>query len=196
MRLFEAIPDRHNRESDIPDALFLLFDAVVAFDHPRQRVLLLTTLDPIPRRPGARGLGGDRTAGSAPVPAAAPDPHPNPGVPEEARFVPAMPRERFLGAVAATREAIYEGEVYQAVVSQRWTARLGIDPFDVYRALRALNPSPYLYFLETREADDPRLLAGLQEIEVRGRIECAQRPIHVERIDSQPRRPALGHTAW
>ena len=45
VRLFEAIPDRHSRESEIPDALFLLFEAVVAFDHPRQRVLLLTTLD-------------------------------------------------------------------------------------------------------------------------------------------------------
>ena len=154
VRLFEAIPDRHSRESEIPDALFLLFDAVVAFDHPRQRVLLLTTLDPIPDGgPEPAVVGGDRTAGSAPVPARrSGSSRRTPVVPEEARFVPAMPRERFLEAVAATREAIAEGEVYQAVVSQRWTARLGIDPFDVYRALRALNPSPYLYFLETREA--------------------------------------------
>jgi len=42
--------------------------------------------------------------------------------------------------------------VYQCVLSQRWTARLRVDPFDVYRALRALNPSPYLYYLETSEA--------------------------------------------
>ena len=153
VRLFEAIPDRQSRESEIPDALFLLFDAVVAFDHPRQRVLLLTTLDPIPN-------GGPEPAVSEAIERldrlqsllAAPDPPPNLVVPEEARFVPAMSRERFLEAVAATREAIAEGEVYQAVASQRWTARLGIDPFDVYRALRALNPSPYLYFLETREA--------------------------------------------
>ena len=152
VRLFEAIPDRHNRESEIPDALFLLFDAVVAFDHPRQRVLLLTTLDPIPDGPEPAVSEAIERLDRLQSLLAAPDPHPNPGVPEEARFVPAMPRERFLEAVAATREAIDEGEVYQAVVSQRWTARLGIDPFDVYRALRALNPSPYLYFLETREA--------------------------------------------
>src|SRR5207344_2133393 len=45
VRLFEAIPDRHPRAGAIPDAQFLLYDAVAAFDHPRQRLLLLTTLD-------------------------------------------------------------------------------------------------------------------------------------------------------
>jgi anthranilate synthase component 1 len=153
VRLFEAIPDRQTREDRIPDALFLLFEAVVAFDHPRQRVLLLTTVD-------ARSEGGSGRAVSDAILRldrlqellAAPDPPASACLAEEARFIPAMERGRFLEAVAATREAIAEGEVYQAVISQRWTARLGVDPFDVYRALRALNPSPYLYFLETREA--------------------------------------------
>jgi anthranilate synthase component 1 len=45
VRLFEAIPDRHRRRGDLPDALFALYDAVIAFDHPRQRLLLLTTID-------------------------------------------------------------------------------------------------------------------------------------------------------
>ncbi len=62
-----------------------------------------------------------------------------------------MPRERFLEAVAAGKEAILAGDVYQVVLSQRWTARLDVDPFDAYRALRMLNPSPYMFFLETRE---------------------------------------------
>ena len=62
-----------------------------------------------------------------------------------------MPRERFLELVAQAQEAIRDGEVYQVVLSQRWTA-LDVDPFDVYRALRMLNPSPYLFYLETREA--------------------------------------------
>ena len=153
VRLFESIPDRQSREGRVPDALFLLFEAVVAFDHPRQRVVLLTTLDP------ARGGGPEKSVSGAigrldalEGLLTAPDPPAGASTPEQAHFTPAMPRERFLDAVAATREAIAEGEVYQAVLSQRWTARLGVDPFDVYRALRALNPSPYLYFLETREA--------------------------------------------
>ena len=66
-------------------------------------------------RSGARGIGGDRTAGSAPVPARRSGSSPEPRRVGRGRFVPAMPRERFLEAVAATREAIVEGEVYQAV---------------------------------------------------------------------------------
>ena len=90
-------------------------------------------------------------------------------------FEPVASRERFLSAVAQTREAIAAGEVYQAVISQRWTARLDLDPFDVYRALRTLNPSPYLFYLETREAT---LLGSSPEMLVRCRgREAETRPI-------------------
>ena len=152
VRLFETIPDRHPRETGMPDALFLLFDAVVAFDHPRQRLLLLTTVDPAG---GAVEVDVERAIErldrleqlvfSASWPGTG-------DAPALVRFEPVAPRERFLAAVAETREAIAAGEVYQAVISQRWTARLDLDPFDVYRALRTLNPSPYLFYLETREA--------------------------------------------
>ena len=155
VRLLEEIPERHPRRGAVPDGLFLLFDAVVAFDHPRQTVLLLTTVD--------RPAGGDAAAAAERAVARldalealvfAPDPEAPPPSSAAATdpFAPEAPRERFLEAVAVVREAIASGEVYQCVLSQRWTARLRVDPFDVYRALRAINPSPYLYYLETREA--------------------------------------------
>ena len=155
VRVLEDIPERHPRKGAIPDGLFLLFDAVVAFDHPRQTVLLLTTVD-LP-------AGGDAAveAGRAVVRldalealVFAPDPEATAPAAVSAPpvFEPKAPRERFLEAVSVVREAIASGEVYQCVLSQRWTGRLPVDPFDVYRALRALNPSPYLYYLETREA--------------------------------------------
>ncbi len=156
VRVLEDIPERHARKGAIPDGLFLLFDAVVAFDHPRQTVLLLTTVD-LP-------AGGDAAAEAgravsrldalealvfAPDPEAPPAPAGGPATPA---FESKAPRQSFLEAISVVREAIASGEVYQCVLSQRWAARLSIDPFDVYRALRALNPSPYLYYLETREA--------------------------------------------
>jgi len=179
VRLFEAIPDRHRgagaAESGMPDALFLLFDAVIAFDHPRQRLLLLTTLD-VPKDGSAEAAAEEadaaivrldrleelvsKTAGAgsrAAAPGAAGSP---------ARFEPLMPKAGFLSAVDALKEAIAAGDIYQAVVSQRWTGRLDLDPFDVYRALRALNPSPYLFYLETREAT---LLGSSPEMLVRCR---------------------------
>jgi anthranilate synthase component 1 len=82
-------------------------------------------------------------------------------------------REEFLQAVRRAQEAILAGDIYQVVLSQRWDARLDVDPFDVYRALRMLNPSPYLFYLETREAAifgaSPEMLVRCrgQEVETR-----------------------------
>ena len=145
-RLFEAVPDRHPREGHVPDALFLRFDSVAAFDHGRRRLLLLTAAD----GPAAEGRL-DRLQAALEPDASRPEP-PLPRAPRPPSFRPAMPRERFLRAVADAKEAILAGEVYQVVLSQRWTAALDGDPFDVYCALRELNPSPYLFYLETREA--------------------------------------------
>jgi anthranilate synthase component 1 len=157
-RLFEEIPDRHSREGEIPDALFLLFESVVAFDHVRQRLLLLTCAD-------LSGAGDDEREAEAALSRldrleeflSVPSPD-SPGAgPGDARnsgshFTPAVAKETFLRAVEAAREAILAGEIYQVVLSQRWEGLLGVDPFEVYRALRMLNPSPYLFYLETREA--------------------------------------------
>jgi anthranilate synthase component 1 len=162
VRMFEDIPDRHPREGGIPDGLFLLFDAVVAFDHPRQRLLLLTTLgmSRVSERQKAVAAAIARLdrlerflRESAPSPAgrrtAARSRRSKDG---SVSFAPLQPKEKFLAAVGRAREAILAGDIYQVVLSQRWTAALDVDPFDVYRALRMLNPSPYLFYLETREA--------------------------------------------
>lgn len=178
VRLFEAIPDRHPRGGNVPDALFLFFDAVAAFDHPRQRLLLLTTVDRAADPNAERAVDAaiarlDQLESSAT--GAVESRTRTPRAPTAARFSPVMPKSAFLGAVQATKEAIAAGEIYQAVISQRWTARLDLDPFDVYRALRALNPSPYLFYLETREAT---LLGSSPEMLVRCRgREVQTRPI-------------------
>ena len=176
VRLFEAIPDRHPRVGEIPDAQFLLYDAVAAFDHPRQRLLLLTTLDLTGGSDSGREVDGavarlDRLQAFLEQS----DPSPRNEISDAEPFAPAMKRRSYLDAVGAIKEAIAAGDVYQCVLSQRWTGRAGIDPFDVYRALRALNPSPYLYYLETREAS---VLGSSPEMLVRCRgWEVETRPI-------------------
>ena len=177
-RLFEAVSDRHPRESGVPDALFLRFDAVIAFDHSRRRLLLLTAgdggegaeveLDRLQAAIGGPEDPGDRSRPGRDSPARSRELRP-------ADFTAAMPREGFLRAVLRAKEAILAGEVYQVVLSQRWTGPLECDPFDVYCALRALNPSPYLFYLETREA---AILGASPEMLVRCRGGAAQmRPI-------------------
>ena len=177
VRLFEAIPDRHSREGGIPDGLFLLFNAAVAFDHPRQRLLLLTNIgvgsaadkekevdaailrldrlerllweEPADMAAKKRAAPGRRGNSAAPPPASA---QRVPGGEISDDFAPLLRREEFVEAVCRAKEAILAGDIYQVVLSQRWTRPLDVDPFDVYRALRMLNPSPYLFYLETREA--------------------------------------------
>ena len=191
VRLFERIPDRHARGTRMPDALFLKFDAVAAFDHPRHRLLLLTVLEPAGNGDAEADAEVDAAIGRLDalevllfpeVGNANPRRAASPGG-EETPFLPETPRERFLDNVRAAREAIAEGEIYQVVLSQRWKARLGADPFDVYRALRALNPSPYLFYLETREAS---VLGSSPEMLVR----CRGRDVDTRPIAGTTRRGA------
>jgi anthranilate synthase component 1 len=197
VRLFEAIPDRHLREKNIPDGLFLLFEAAIAFDHPRQRLLLLTNLGVerpaekekevdaaiarLDRLEGFLMADGGR---GRPARARAPRRGSRSGVGNRAASSEAssegavkalMTKDAFLAAVGRAQEAILAGDIYQVVLSQRWETRLDVDAFDVYRALRMLNPSPYLFYLETREASifgaSPEML-----VRCRGR-EVEMRPI-------------------
>ena len=195
VRVFEEIPDRHPREGKIPDGLFLLFDAVAAFDHPRQRLCLVTTLD----LTGSSNVAAEAERAAsrldrleelvfAPETGRPAGGASRPGT--ETPFAPAMNRDRFMEAVRVVQEAIASGEVYQCVLSQRWTARLRLDPFDVYRALRALNPSPYLYYLQTREAS---ILGSSPEMLVRCRgSKVETRPI----AGTAPRGATAEEDAW
>lgn len=61
-----------------------------------------------------------------------------------------MSREGYEGAVAAAKEYILAGDIFQIVLSQRFERRTFADPFEVYRALRVVNPSPYLVYLQVR----------------------------------------------
>jgi anthranilate synthase component 1 len=183
VRLFEEIPDRHPAEGQIPDVLFLLFDSVVAFDHARQRLLLLTCADLAGRGWKAQAEAAvarlDRLEAFLGTPEPASQLSPSPPAPTPSAgatgFSAVLPRARFLEAVVQAKEAILAGEIYQVVLSQRWTGRLGVDPFEVYRALRSLNPSPYLFYLETREA---AIVGASPEMLVRCRGRTAEtRPI-------------------
>jgi anthranilate synthase component 1 len=158
VRLFEDVPTRHRRTSKMPDGLFLVFDAVAAFDHARG-VLLLQT----PEEDGA-GERLDLLEGIF----RGPEPPPS----ARRAFSPDLrevsSRERFLEAVALAKERIAAGDIYQIQISRRWAGKLPVDTLDVYRALRRINPSPYHFFLRTREGDvlgaSPEML-----VRVRGR---------------------------
>ena len=99
---------------------------------------------------------------------------------DEGHFVSGFTREGFIAAVEKSKEYIRAGDVFQVVLSQRLSVPFNTRPVDVYRALRALNPSPYMYFLDTGEVQvvgsSPEILVRLQEGEVTVRPIAGTRP--------------------
>ena len=83
----------------------------------------------------------ERLAGALPRP----EPH---AERPEPQFEPNMPREAFEAMVARIVEYVHAGDAFQVVPSQRWSAPSPVEPFSIYRGLRAVNPSPYMYFLD------------------------------------------------
>jgi anthranilate synthase component I len=158
IRLFEEIPCRHPRYSRMPDALFLVFESIIAFDHARG-VLILQTLD---------GPGAEASLDRLEALVLAADRPPGPKRSFSLSFSEVSSRSDFLQAVSKAKRHIEAGNIYQIQISRRWTGKMPAEAFDVYRALRRINPSPYQFFLRTREADvlgaSPEML-----VRVRGR---------------------------
>ncbi|WP_200759932.1 chorismate-binding protein, partial [Salmonella enterica] len=90
----------------------------------------------------------------------------DPAAPDEGDFVSGFTREGFIAAVGKCQDYIRAGDVFQVVLSQRLSVPFRARPVDVYRALRAMNPSPYMYFIDTGATQvvgsSPEILVRLQ----------------------------------
>ncbi len=148
VRQIERLPEHAKDELGVPDACLLFFDEVLAFDHVRKEIWLVVTADvTLDSADEAYAKAVKRLAKlekrlSQPLPKLA--------VRKQVGKLKVIHRTRkrdFLGAVARTMEYIAAGDVFQTVLSQRFDVEPGVDSFQVYRALRTVNPSPYMYFL-------------------------------------------------
>jgi anthranilate synthase component 1 len=146
VRWLERLPDTKPDPIGLPDAWFGLFDAIIAFDHVRHRLLYVTrdaNGDEASARVRLRALEERALAGSGET---------RPEAAAPLAFEESLPRASFVAAVERAKEHIRAGDVFQVVLSRRWSAPFGGDPFAVYRALRSLSPSPYQYYLRTPHA--------------------------------------------
>jgi len=121
----------------LPDMALMLTDALVAFDHLKHTITVVAMGDP-------SVVDEVRAALAGPVPPPRAQPRAVPPPQWEAN----MPRERFEANVARIVEYVHAGDAFQVVPSQRWSAPVDKEPFSIYRGLRAVNPSPYMYFLD------------------------------------------------
>jgi anthranilate synthase component 1 len=134
-RHLERLPDLRLDPIGLPDGWFGLFDDVIAFDHVKHRLLFVTHAEN-----GGEGEAEARLAGFADALLAANVPPDRPGPPPDMAWTETLPRAEFAGAVERAREYIRAGDIFQVVLSRRWSAPFAGDPFAVYRALRRISP--------------------------------------------------------
>jgi anthranilate synthase component 1 len=132
----------------LPDMALMLSDVLVVFDHLKHTVTIITNVyadDDVERSyaDAVATIEKARRLLNGPVPDFGIRPRT-----ERPTFTSNMPREQFEGMVARIVEYVHAGDAFQVVPSQRWSADVELDPFSIYRGLRVVNPSPYMYFLD------------------------------------------------
>jgi anthranilate synthase component I len=134
----------------LPDMALMLTDALVAFDHLKHTITILANAD-LEAEPDLERAqeSAARTIAEVRACLAGPVPHgEGGGTCKVPRFESNMSRERFEAMVDRIVKYIYAGDAFQVVPSQRWSAGVPVEAFSIYRGLRTVNPSPYMYFLD------------------------------------------------
>jgi anthranilate synthase component I len=150
VRTVEPLGDPNPDSLGLPDLAVMVTDVLVVFDHLKHTVEILANADldaepdiELAYAAAARTITDVRTQLAGPLPTV--EPHGPRAMPA---FESNMTQAHFEGMVERIVRYIYAGDAFQVVPSQRWSAAVPVDPFSVYRGLRAVNPSPYMYFLD------------------------------------------------
>lgn len=163
VRFFEKLPDTTTDDLEVPECFFVFTDILVVFDHLKHRMKIVCNPE-VGSDPGTTyDLACEkideiveRLRSTNLPPRSGPGENIEPPAP-----VSNMTQQEYEASVEAAKEYIRAGDIIQVVLSQRLSTPLSADPFDVYRALRSVNPSPYMYYLAY---DDIKLIGSSPEI--------------------------------
>lgn len=150
---FEKVPRHPNDELDVPDAVFMLSDVIVAFDHARRVMQVIAPCRPNGDADGAYDKAVrriDATLARLKAGPAAPRLGAV-GAMAEVPLAEHTSREEYIRMVRKAKEYIAAGDIFQVVPSQRCSAPYEGDGLDLYRVLRAVNPSPYMFYVRSPE---------------------------------------------
>lgn len=174
IRLWELIPDKNPKEDTLDDIFFAFYKDLIVFDNKEHRMLLISNIitDTATNIETAYkealyniGRMEDRMAVRLSASQVS--------VKSEGDPVSNFKREEYERSVELSKEYIRAGDIFQVVLSQRFSAKVEADPFDIYRVLRVVNPSPYMYYLALGEdaviGASPEMLVRVEDgnVEVR-----------------------------
>jgi len=165
VRQVEHLPNTPDDHLDIPEAIWCFYDEVYAFDHVKQQIVLMKTVfvdegDDLEElyQKASDALDNMEKNAQRPLPATGSFRL------DASQLKSNVEESRFHEMVNRAKNYIYEGDIFQVVLSQRFEVPFEGDRFTLYRALRMVNPSPYLFFLEF---DDFALVGSSPEVLVR-----------------------------
>jgi anthranilate synthase component 1 len=165
VRFFEPITQRDKKGLGLSDFFFMLTDTMLIFDSFEQKIKVVSNahvntknVDEVYREAEEKI---DEIIARLRAPLIMADSGP---LNSSREFVSNMPKEEFLAGVEKSKEYVMAGDIVQVVLSQRFERNSSGEPFNIYRALRVINPSPYMYYLDTGEA---KIVGSSPEILVR-----------------------------
>lgn len=172
VRLIERLPKRLRDDIGLYDAVLMFYRGIIAFDHVQHRLWVVRNVYTdgegslrAKYQAAVRGIRETRQLLDQPVPAEQP-PAASAKRPGPLRVTSNFRREEYLDAVRKSKNYIRAGDIFQVVISQRFSAKTDADAFQIYRQLRALNPSPYLFFLQMNDVavvgSSPEMLVKVQ----------------------------------
>jgi anthranilate synthase component 1 len=174
VRQFERLPSLAQDDLGLDDYQVMYFSTILAFDHLRHRIHIITNIF---NDRGAEGLEDkyqdallriEQIEKRLTSPLSLPSPVPCRTVPEPESN---LSESRYYSNIETAKAHIRAGDIFQVVLSQRFSMKIQCDPFDIYRALRFINPSPYMFFLRI---DNLHLVGASPEMLVKvrnGRVE-------------------------
>ena len=185
----KRLPPHRQDDLQMDDMRFMFCDKVIVFDHFKQQVLVVGNAHvrdgasdrdiEAAYRAAVRGIDETIRRLQQPAPQTATRGAP-PQDPELGRIASNLTKEQFIANVEQAKDYIRAGDIFQVVLSQRFHIETDVDPLQVYRVLRTMNPSPYMYFLklgdETIVGTSPEALVKVDEGKLETRPIAGTRP--------------------
>ncbi len=167
---FDRVRAAEKDELGLPSSSFMVTDTLVIFDHVTQKMKIVASVpengSASQQKEAEEKIGAIIASLERPMPAA----HPNGnGITQKGREIPLasnFTKDEFVEAVGRAKEYIRSGDAFQIVLSQRLQGQTTAEPFSIYRALRMLNPSPYMFYLDFQDfqliGSSPEMLVRLE----------------------------------